>query len=255
MESGDTVLYEVTEQVAWITLNRPDKLNAVNAAMGQRLFEVFRHFDDDDSAKVAILIGAGRAFCAGGDLKEMANEAMEVPPTDMAPNLEVNLSVDKPVIAAVNGIALAGGFRLAQMCDLCVAAVEVSFAITEVKRGRGAPWGAPLIWMLPQRVMMELLLTGEPLSAQRAYELGFINKVVPLSELRATAMELALKIAGNAPLSVMAGKRMTYTATDLGRLDAVKASDAIYETAYLSDDAQEGPRAFRDGRSPQWTGH
>src|SRR5690606_12116339 len=123
-------------------------------------------------------------------------------PPDFAPYLNRNIEMPKPVIAAVNGIAYAGGFLLAQMCDLCVAAEHARFGITEARWGRGAPWAAPLPWLIPPRVALELLLTAEPIDAQRAFEIGLVNRVVPRGELRATAQALALRIAQNAPLSV-----------------------------------------------------
>src|SRR6185369_3922014 len=127
----------------------------------QGLFAAFERFGSDDGAKVAVLTGAGdQAFCAGGDLKEMAELGLEVPPPDFLPIFGRNVSVDKPTIAAVNGVAFAGGFLLAQMCDLCVAAEHARFAITEPKVGRGAPWAMPLPWLVPPRVALELLLTG-----------------------------------------------------------------------------------------------
>src|SRR5204863_8880252 len=135
---------------------------------------------------------------AGGDLKEMAETELKVPPPDFLPYLNRNFPLDKPVIAAVNGAALAGGFLLAQMCDLCIAADHARFGITEARWGRGAPWGAPLPWLIPPRVAMELLVTAEPISARRAYEVGLVNQVVPGPDLRTAAREMAARIAANA---------------------------------------------------------
>ena len=126
-----------------------------------------------------------KAFCAGGDLKEMAETALTVPPPDFVPQFGRNIEVAKPTIAAVNGIAWAGGFLLAQCCDLCIAADTATFAISEVKVGRGAPWAAPLSWLIPPRIALQILLTGDPITAQRAYEIGLVNDVVPLADLRA----------------------------------------------------------------------
>ena len=140
-----------------------------------------------------------RAFCAGMDLKEAASQQMGVPPRDLFPILGDNVHITKPVIAAVNGLAYAGGWLLSQMCDLCIAADHAVFGITEAKVGRGMPWAAPLTRMLPQRVVMELLLTAQPLTAQRAYELGYVNAVVPVAQLRETALRMATTIAANAP--------------------------------------------------------
>src|SRR5581483_6058394 len=183
-----------------------------------------------------ILTAAGNeAFCAGADLKEMAELKLEVPPPYYAPYLGRNIEIAKPVIAAVNGAAFAGGFLLAQMCDLCVAATTARFAITEARWGRGAPWAAPLPWLIPPRVAMEMLLTAEPISAQRAYEVGLVNHVVPGGELREAAQAMAAGIAGNAPLSVRAGKALVYAAAEVGWTAALAEGDRLFEPAYLSE--------------------
>jgi enoyl-CoA hydratase/carnithine racemase len=249
----DPVLYEHDGAVAWVTINRVEARNALNLAVREGLFAAIRRFDADDDAKVLVLTGAGDvAFCAGGDLKEMAATQLQVPPRDFVPHLGYNLHVDKPVIAAVNGLALAGGFLLAQMCDLVVAAEHAQLGITEARWGRGAPWAAPLPWLIPPRVALELLMTAEPISARRAHEVGLVNHVVAGAELRPFTQRLAEKIAGNAPLSVRAAKALVYEASEMGRTAAYAAGDRLFEPVYLSEDAQEGPRAFREKRPPEW---
>src|ERR1700712_3069958 len=137
----EVVRYEVVRGVAWLTIDRPEARNALSAAVREGLFAGVRRFEADRDAKVLVLTGAGdRAFCAGGDLKEMADTALTVPPPDFLPQFGRNIRIDKPTIAAVNGIAYGGGFLLAQQCDLCIAAESARFAISEVKIGRGAPW-------------------------------------------------------------------------------------------------------------------
>ena len=179
------VTYELVGPVAWLTINRPEARNALSAKVRAGLFDGLRRFNDDDEALVLVLTGAGdKAFCAGGDLKEMAAEGLTVPPPDFVPQPGRNIEVAKPIIAAVNGAAYAGGFLLAQSCDLCLAADTALFAITEVKVGRGAPWAAPLPWLIPPRIAMQLLLTGDPISAERACQVGLVNEVVPAAELR-----------------------------------------------------------------------
>jgi enoyl-CoA hydratase/carnithine racemase len=251
---GEAVTYELEDGVVWLVIDRPEARNAINRAVSDGLFAGFRRFEEDPGAAVLVLTGAGDAFCAGADLKEMAALGLTVPPRDMAPNLGQNLQVTKPVIAAVNGPAFGGGFLLAQMCDLCVAGTSARFAITEARWGRGAPWAAPLPWLVPPRVAMELLLTGEPIDAQRAYEVGLVNRVVPDPELRSEAGRLARRIAGNAPLSVRAAKAMVHATAgrDLG--EAVEEGWRLFEPVYLSEDAQEGPRAFVERRPPVWKG-
>ncbi len=249
------VTYEVISRVAWVTINRPEARNALNKATRDGLRAAWERFTGDDGAAVAVLTGAGdRAFCAGGDLKEMADTFLRIPPRDFMAYLGRTIKVDKPVIAAVNGVAYAGGFLLAQQVDLCVAAEHATFAITEAKVGRGSPWAAPLPWLIPPRVAMELLLTAAPISAQRAYELGLVNKVVPAADLVTETQRLAETIANNAPLSVQAGKALVYASAEMGWTAALDTGDRIYERVYLSEDGQEGPQAFRDKRTPEWKG-
>ena len=165
----DAVSYRVANGVAWLTIERPEARNALNADARAGLYAGVRRFNEDDSAKVLVLTGAGeKAFCAGGDLKEMADTALTVPPPDFVPQFGRNIDVAKPTIAAVNGVAWAGGFLLTQCCDLCIAADTATFAISEVKVGRGAPWAAPLSWLIPPRIALQILLTGDPLTARRA---------------------------------------------------------------------------------------
>jgi enoyl-CoA hydratase/carnithine racemase len=251
---GEAVTYEFQDGVVWLVIDRPEARNAINQAVSDGLWTGFRRFEEDPGAAVLVLTGAGEAFCAGADLKEMAALGLTVPPRDMAPNLGQNLQVTKPVIAAVNGPAFGGGFLLAQMCDLCVAGTSARFAVTEARWGRGAPWAAPLPWLVPPRVAMELLLTGEPIDAQRAYEVGLVNRVVPDPELRSEAGRLARRIAGNAPLSVRAAKAMVHATAGRDLTEAVEEGWRLFEPVYLSEDAQEGPRAFVERRPPVWKG-
>lgn len=255
-ETGtDVVSYAVTNGVAWLTINRPEAHNALNAAVRAGLHAGVARFIADDAAAVLVITGAGdRAFCAGGDLKEMGDSALRVPPRDFVPYFGRTVEVPKPTIAAVNGVAYASGFLLAQMCDLTFAADTARFAISEAKVGRGTTWAAPLPWLIPPKVALQLLLTGEPISAERAREVGLVNEVVPLAELRPRVQAVAERIAANAPLSVRAMKAMVYAAADRGWHAALDEADRLFEPVYLSDDAQEGPRAFRDKRAPRWSG-
>lgn len=249
------VSYELRGKVAWLTIDRPQARNALNKAVRDGLREGFSRFAADTAAAVLVLTATGEeAFSAGGDLKEMSDTALTVPPTDFIPYLGRSVHVDKPIIAAVNGVAFGGGFLLAQMCDLCIAAEHATFGITEAKWGRGAPWAAPLPWLIPPRVAMEILVTAQPISAQRGYELGLVNRVVPIGELQEATTAMAERIAGLAPLSVRAGKALVYAAAERGWSDALEEGDRIYESVYLSDDAQEGPLAFKEKRRPNWTG-
>lgn len=247
--------YEPHGAVVLITIDRPEAMNAINAEVRAGLFEAFARFEADDSARVAILTGAGeQAFCAGMDLKEAAATGLAVPPPDFLPVVGQNVRLSKPTIAAVNGVAYAGGWMFAQMCDLCVAAEHARFGITEARVGRGMPWAVPLAHMVQQRAMMELLLTAEPITAQRAHEIGFVNHVVPAAELLPRCFALAEKIAANAPLTVSAARELVYLSHEMGTTAALKAAQHLFDKVYRSDDAQEGPRAFREKRTPVWKG-
>src|SRR5246500_4878664 len=243
---SDAVLFDARDDgVAVITLNRPESRNALGHEVRQGLFAAWDRFERDPALRVAILTGAGeKAFCAGGDLKEMTETRMAVPPRDMFPVPGDNIELSKPTIAAVNGVAFAGGWMIAQACDLCVASTSAKFAITEVKVGRGSPWAAPLIHMIPQRIMMEIILTGKPITAQRAYEIGLVNRLGEAAAVMDEALELAGEILDGAPLSVKAGRETVLVATEMGRSAALQAARYASEYCYRSHDAQEGPRAF-----------
>ena len=255
-EMTGAVLYEISEPgIAVITINRPEQRNCLSLEVRQGLFAAWARFEADSTARIAILTGSGeKAFCAGGDLKEMVEKQLKVPPRDMFPVPYENITLSKPTIAAVNGVAFAGGWMIAQACDLCVASTSAKFAITEVKVGRGSPWAAPLIHMIPQRIFMEIVLTGKPITAQRAYEVGLVNRLAEPEALMDAALELAREVLEGAPLSVQAARNTVMLSTEMGRADAIDAGYAAHETCYNSHDAQEGPRAFAEKRKPVWTG-
>lgn len=250
----DSLLADVDGAVVTFTLNRPNQRNALDFALRSALRAAFDAFEAQDDLRCAVLTGAGTAFCAGGDLKEMAGQAMAVPPAELGLLLGSGGEVSKPVIAAVNGPALAGGFRLVQDCDLVIAATTAQFGITEVKRGRGAPWAVPLAGQLSSRHMAEILLLGDPIDARRAAEIGFVNRVVQPSDVLGVAQAWARNIAANAPLSVRAAKQLIRLTAEHRRARALELADELYESVYLSEDAQEGPRAFVERRAPTWRG-
>ncbi|WP_109526726.1 MULTISPECIES: enoyl-CoA hydratase/isomerase family protein [Nocardia] len=252
---SEVVRYEVRDEIAWLTINRPEARNSLDKAVREGLFDGVRRFNDDESAKVLVLTGTGdKAFCAGGDLKEMSQNQLTIPPIDFVPQFGRNIEVLKPTIAAVNGAAFAGGFLLAQTCDLCVASTTATFAISEVKVGRGSPWAAPLPLMIPRRVALEIVLTGEPMSAARAHEIGFVNRLAEPEQLHSTVQALARRIAQNAPLSVLAGKRTAALTTEYPLGEAFERAEQIWAPVYTSEDAQEGMRSFAEKRAPRWQG-
>src|SRR5512146_1187433 len=223
---ADAVLFEARDDgIAIVTLNRPEARKALGKEIRAGLFAAWERFERDSALRVAILTGAGdRAFCAGGDLKEMTETHLTVPPRDMVPVPGDNVELTKPTIAAVNGVAFAGGWMIAQACDLCVASTGAKFAITEVKVGRSSPWAAPLIHMIPQRIMMEIVLTGKPITAQRAYEIGLVNRLAEPAKLMDAALELAAAILEGAPLSVRAARETVMLSTEMGRSAALRAA-------------------------------
>lgn len=253
MTTQKEVLYEVRGQCALITLNRPDQRNAINSAVCEQLFQAFRAFDADRALRVAILTGAGdKAFSSGRDLKESAQqEDMPLPPL---PILGDTMHVSKPVIAAVNGVAIAGGWLFAQMCDLCIAADTAKFAITEPKVGRGVGWSPPLVHMLGSRMALELMLTGRTIDAKRAYEIGFVNRIVPFAELIPAALAMADEIIACAPLSIVAARQVVRHAMNMGLDAALEVGKQVSAPLYVSEDAKEGARAFKEKRKPQWKG-
>ena len=253
---SDAVLFDASaDGIAVITLNRPETRNCLARDVREGLYAAWDRFERDPALRVAILTGAGeKAFCAGGDLKEMVETGLGVPPRDMFPVPYDTVELSKPTIAAVNGVALAGGWMIAQACDLCVASTEARFAVTEVKVGRSSPWAAPLIHMIPQRIMMEILLTGKPVTARRAYEIGLVNRLAEPGDLMEAALALAREILDGAPLSVRAARETVMLATEMGRSAALRAARHASEYCYNSEDAREGPRAFAEKRPPQWKG-
>ncbi len=250
----EELVREVDDGIVALRLNRPEKLNAVNDALRSAIQSSMHDVAVDDSVRVLIITGTGRAFCAGMDLSEAADNRSGVQPTDYLAEFGPDDWFPKPVITAVNGPAYGGGFRLAQFGDICLAATNATFAIPEAKWGRGMPWAAPLTRMLPRRVLAELLLTGQPMGAQRAYEVGLVNEVVAADELLPRAWALARTIADNAPLTIAAAKWLMRIGNEAGVGATHAVAREMFRHVYASEDALEGPRAFREGRKPAWQG-
>jgi len=261
-EDQPAVLTERHGHVLLVTLNRPAVRNAVNLAVTLGLGDALEEAEHDQGIWAVVLTGAGdKAFCAGADLKAVARGESVVPeePVRAAWGFAgyVTHHISKPTIAAVNGFALGGGTEISLASDLVVAADTASFGLPEVKRGiyAGAGGLIRLPAQIPKKIAMEMILTGEPISAQRALELGLVNRVVPQLEVVAAALELAGKITANAPLAVQASKRIA-NGIHNGEVAAEAASwelsraegPALMRTA----DAAEGPRAFAEKRAPQW---
>jgi enoyl-CoA hydratase/carnithine racemase len=250
---SDTVLYEVRGNVAWLTLNRPKQLNAQNDAMTNRLVELFAEVSRDDKVLAAVITGAGdRAFSSGADLKEVSTggfDVMDRVGSDFYPY------VSKPLIAAIQGYCLAGGFELALRCDIRIATPDAQFGLPEPRWSLLAGYGLHnLSRMVPLGEALYIQLTGERISAQRAYEIGVVQKIVPREQLLAEAGRIADVIAQNAPLAVQGIKKVVMSAKDMPVEYSWKFAHQIEQRVYRSEDFREGPKAFAEKRKPQWKG-
>ena len=249
--------YELEGHVATITYNRPDSLNAVNADMRRALNEAFSRFRDDEEAWVAIVTGAGKAFCAGADLRGGAGATGEFGGTfwekPTVNSFESGWEIYKPVIAAVNGYCLGYGLTLVTWCDFVIASERAEFGFPEVRLGVPTIVGAI---RLPQRInwqyAMEMLLTGERIGAARAKEIGLAGWVVPHDELMHEARSLADRLVAAAPLAARATKEVAVRSQTLPPVEAIRFGETMRVVATATEDATEGTRAAREGRAPRW---
>ena len=252
---SDEVLTSVEGNVLVITLNRPEAKNAANKALAEGVAAAIDELESNDDLRCAILTGAGGTFCSGMDLKAfVTGELPQVEGRGFAGLTEYRCK--KPIIGAVEGYALAGGMELAISCDLLVAADDSKFGIPEVKRGLAAAAGGlvKLPKQIPSRIAMELALTGDFISAQRAYELGLINQVVESGTALTAAKELAAKIAANGPMAVAASKQVVARAGDWNWDNMMEKQNEIVMPVFSSEDAIEGATAFAEKRAPNWKG-
>ncbi len=250
----DAVLTEVRGNVLIVTLNRPEAKNAANKALAEGVAAAMDRLDSDNDLRVGIITGAGGTFCSGMDLKGfLAGERPHIPGRGFAGLTES--PPRKPLIAAVDGYALAGGFEIALACDMIVANVDSKFGIPEVKRGLAAAAGGlvRLPRQIPQRLAMELALTGDFISAARAYEMGLINRIVPGVALDG-ALELAGAISANGPLAVAASKQVIREQQDWSQAEQWEKQFELTAAVFTSNDAREGAAAFAQKRAPNWTG-
>jgi enoyl-CoA hydratase len=248
---ADEVLTEMRGRVLCITLNRPDARNAVNTALGQALLAAVERLDEDDDVGAAVLTGSGKGFSAGMDLKAFATDGF---PRGFGEFLEQGS--EKPMIAAIEGFALAGGLEIALTCDLLVAARGARLGIPEVGVGLAALGGGLL--RLPRRVpyglAMEMALTGQPIAAERAFECGLVARLAEPGQAVDRALELAEKIASNAPLGVTVSKQLLRDSQGLTEAAFWKHQVPFARKIIESEDAKEGPLAFVQKRAPRWQG-
>jgi enoyl-CoA hydratase len=253
--SDDPVLTERRDGVLLITLNRPQARNAVNSALAHAVAAALDELDADDELKAGVLTGAGGSFCAGMDLKAfVAGERPWVGDRGFAGI--VQRSARKPLIAAVEGFAMAGGLEIALACDLVVASREARLGIPEVKRSLVAAAGAlrRLPQRLPLNVAMEMALTGDPISAERAHALGLVNRVTAPGGAVDAALELAAAIARNGPLALDATKEILLRQADWTEEEFWREQGERVAPVMSSDDAREGATAFSEKRDPVWKG-
>ena len=252
---NDAVLSERRGRVLLITINRPEQRNAVNAAVAQGIARALDDLDADPDLSVGVITGAGKGFCAGMDLKAFV--------TGERPFVEgrgfagiTQRSADKPLIAAIEGFAVAGGLEVALACDLIVASRGARLGIPEVKRSLFAAGGGLLRLprALPRNVAMEMALTGDPIEAERAHDLGLVNRLAEPGEALTVALALADTIAANGPLALAATKRILVESPDWPDSEFFERQAPIYESVFSSEDAREGATAFAERPRPVWKG-
>jgi enoyl-CoA hydratase len=254
MATQDLVQIEQSDGVLLVTINRPEVRNAINYDCAQVLAQAFERLDADPELRIGVLTGAGQGFSAGMDLKDFAQSRIRprVPKrgfaglTDMPPT--------KPLIAAVEGFALAGGFEMVLACDMVVAARDAKFGLPEVKRGLVA--GAGGLLRLPRRmpypIAMEMILTGDPITAEQAHRYGLINQLTEPGEALSAARALAARISENGPLAIQAAKRIVNEGLDWSQHEMFAKQEPMIAPILASEDAREGALAFAQKRKPVW---
>lgn len=250
------LLFEVRGHIAYLTMNRPEVHNAMSFALNQALADAWEEVKNNDDIWVAVVTGAGQSFCSGMDLKERAE--MDASGEDWSKKKiignQVPEGVWKPVIAAIRGYCLAGGWHMAQNCDFRFVAESSKLGIREVKRGLMPAWTVDLPRIIGLAHALEAVLTGEYISPQRAYEMGFATRVVPDDQLMDEVEVFAKILEENAPLSVRGLKEVLHRGVTLSKADGLAAAQHILAPVKYSEDIKEGPRAFAEKRQPQWKG-
>ena len=260
--SNDTLLFDLQDKVAVITLNRPAVRNAMNRDLSQALVEALQRVREEADIRAAVITGSGRTFSAGADLKERAQSGRAAD-ASVASVIEASrhtgfarMAMEKPLIAAIDGYCLAAGFELSLLCDIRICTPEARFGLPEIVRGFFPGGGGPqrLMRAIPQAVAMEMLLTGDPIDASTALRVGLVSRIVPESELLPTALQIAQRIASHAPLAIKAVKEVAQVALDETLEQALRFGSAMRWIIGQTEDAREGPRAFAERREPRYEG-
>ncbi|MGB3866384.1 MAG: enoyl-CoA hydratase/isomerase family protein [Xanthobacteraceae bacterium] len=260
MPDSQPIRYEVEDAIATVTIDRPERKNALSVAAMNGLTDVWERVENDRAVRAVILTSADcGVFSAGLDLREAAEirarDGVDILTLMRDPMQSAMRKVSKPIIAAMTGSLMAGGMLLAIKADLRVGLRGTRAGITEVRMGRGSPWAVPLLWMLPQPLLMELVLTGETVPIERLAACGFLNHLEDTPDaVRDRARQLARTIVAGAPLSVKAAKASVLAAMDLGLEKGLIEAGRLHAEVYASADAIEGPKAFAEKRKPNWQG-
>ena len=260
MSDENPIRYQVEDGLATVTIDRPERKNALSWQAMEGLTSAWERAEQDSAVRVIVLTSADcGVFCAGMDLKQAAEiraqEGVDLTSKARDPMQNNMRTVSKPIVAAMTGSLMAGGMMLTLNCDVRVGLRGTRAGITEVKVGRGSPWAVPLLWMVPQPILMEMVLTGETMPIERLHDCGFINYLEDTpDQVRARAVRLARTIIEGAPLSVKAAKASVLAAMDFGRATGLVEANKLHAPAYASRDAIEGPRAFAEKRKPVWQG-
>lgn len=258
---SELVIYEIKNQVAWLTLNRPERLNALSVPLADQLIACLQRAQDDGDAKAVVITGSGtRAFCAGADIDSFYNESQGAVSEHafkerLLAIFELLMQLSKPTIARVNGYALGGGFGLAMACDLVVATHTAKFGTPEINIGLFPMMIMPVLFRnIARKKLLELMFTGEKVSGDEALALGMINHVVTVDHLDQCVNELAQKLTQKSGMTLKLGREAFYTMADMALPEALKYLQGMLSRNLHTADAREGLQAFLEKREPQWSG-